>query len=57
MTELGAISTYKLAVQQVQMSIIKNEAEAQQEIVEILNNSDGIKHTPGDRGSLVDVEL
>ena len=57
MTELGAISSYKFAVQQVQMSIIKNEAEMQQQIVEILNNSDGIKRAPGDKGSMVDVEL
>lgn len=57
MTELGSISSYKMAVQQVQMNIIKNEAETQQQIVEILNNSDGIKRTPGDKGSMVDVEL
>ena len=57
MNELGAINSYKIAAQHVQMSIIKNEMEMQQQVVEILNNSDGFKHTPGDRGSLVDVEL
>ncbi len=36
MAELGAISEYALAVQQMQMSLIKNQAEMQQQAVEIL---------------------
>lgn len=36
MSELGAISEYALAVQQMQMSLIKNQVEMQQQAVEIL---------------------
>ena len=36
MSELGAISEYALAVQQMQMSLIKNQVEMQQQAVEVL---------------------
>ena len=36
MAELGAISEYALAVQQMQMSLIKNQVEMQQQAVEVL---------------------
>lgn len=36
MAELGAISEYALAVQQMQMSLMKNQVEMQQQAVEIL---------------------
>ena len=36
MSELGAISQYALAVQQMQMSLMKNQVEMQQQAVEIL---------------------
>ena len=36
MSELGALSSYALAVQNMQMSLIKNQVEMQQQAVEIL---------------------
>ena len=36
MAELGALSSYAWAVQQMQMSLIKNSVEMQQEVIEIL---------------------
>ena len=39
MSDLGAISSYALAMQNVQMSLLKNAVEAQQ-AVEILLNPD-----------------
>ena len=38
MSDLGAISSYALAMQNVQMSLLKNAVEAQQQAVEILLN-------------------
>lgn len=36
MAELGAISSYALAIQQMQVSLIKNAADMQKQAVEIL---------------------
>lgn len=36
MSELGALSSYALAVQNMQMSLIKNQVEMQQQAIEIL---------------------
>lgn len=36
MAELGAISQYALSVQQMQMSLIKNQMDMQQQAIEIL---------------------
>lgn len=40
MSDLGAISSYALAMQNVQMSLLKNAVEAQQQAVEILLSPD-----------------
>ncbi len=40
MSDLGAISSYALAMQSLQMSLIKTNIEAQQQAVEILLNTD-----------------
>lgn len=40
MSDLGAISSYALAMQNVQMSLLKNTVEAQQQAAEILLNPD-----------------
>lgn len=39
-SDLGAISSYALAMQNVQMSLLKNAVEAQRQAVEILLNTD-----------------
>ena len=40
MSDLGAISSYALAMQNVQISLLKNAVEAQQQAVEILLSPD-----------------
>ncbi len=40
MSELGALSSYALSVQQMQMSLIKNAVEMQQEVIEVLLGDD-----------------
>ena len=40
MSELGAISSYALAIQQMQMSLIKNSVEMQQQAIEVLLGED-----------------
>lgn len=40
MSELGAVSSYALAVQEMQMSLIKEQIEAQQQMVEVLLDPD-----------------
>ena len=40
MSDLGAISSYALAMQSLQMSLIKTNIEAQQQAVEIMLNTD-----------------
>lgn len=39
-SDLGAISSYALAMQNIQMSLLKNTVEAQQQAAEILLNPD-----------------
>lgn len=36
MSDLGAISSYALAVQNIQLAAIKNTAEMQQQVIDIL---------------------
>lgn len=36
MSELGALSSYTLAVQQMQMSLIKNSIDMQKQAIEVL---------------------
>lgn len=40
MSELGAVSSYALAVQEMQMSLIKEQIEAQQQMIEVLLDPD-----------------
>ena len=46
MAELGALSSYALSVQQMQMSLIKNSVEMQQEVIEIVLGAARRRVTP-----------
>lgn len=57
MSELGAISSYALAIQQMQLSLIKNSVEMQQKTVEVLLGDDNRAVSPSNVGQNVDVTL
>ncbi len=58
MSELGAISSYALAIQQMQMSLIKNSVEMQQQAIEVLLGEDNRVVSSSDFvGQNVDVSL
>lgn len=40
MSDIGAISSYTLAIQQMQLSLIKNSAEMQHKTIEVLLGED-----------------
>ena len=48
MAELGALSSHVLCTQQIQISAIKNNAEIQQQVVEILLGGDSNTIAPSD---------
>lgn len=58
MSELGAISSYALAIQEMQISLIKNSVEMQQKAVEVLLGDDSRVVSSDDFvGQNVDVSL
>ena len=57
MVEIGAISSYALAMQQLQLNIIKQNAEMQQQVAEILLNPDRMVATSTDKGTAVDFNV
>ncbi len=57
MSELGAISSYTLAIQQMQLSLIKNSVEMQQKTIEVLLGDDNRAVSPSSVGQNVDVTL
>ena len=57
MSELGAISSYALAIQQMQLSLIKNSVEMQQKTVEVLLGDDNRAVSPSNIGQSVDISL
>lgn len=58
MAELGAISSYTLAVQQMQMSLIKNSVDMQKQAIEILlGNNDRSVAPSATNGHNVDVSI
>ena len=58
MSDIGAISSYTLAIQQMQLSLIKNSAEMQQKTIEVLLGDD-TRAVSSDSfvGRTVDIEL
>jgi len=58
MSELGSISSYMLAIKQVQVSLLKNTAEMQQKTIEVLLGDDTNRISANDMvGKNVDVRL
>lgn len=57
MSELGAISSYALAVQNMQMSLIKNQINMQQQAVEILLDSSKNVPTSSNLGQNLDISI
>ena len=46
MSDLGALSSYAFAVQQIQLSILKSNMEAQQQAIEVLLGDDTRRIAP-----------
>ena len=59
MAELGAISQYALSVQQIQMSVIKNQMDMQKQMIEILlgNNEDRSVAPSATHGHNIDISI
>ena len=57
MSELGAISSYALAVQNMQMSLIKNAVEMQQQAVEILLDNNRVVSPSEILGTNIDISV
>lgn len=57
MGEIGAIGSYALAMQQLQLSIIKQNAEMQQQVTEILLNPERMASAASDKGTVVDINI
>ena len=57
MNEIGAIGSYALTLQQLQLSIIKQNAEMQQQVAEILLDSERTAPVSSDKGTTVDINI
>ncbi len=57
MSELGALSSYALAIQQTQMSLIKNSVELQQQAIEVLLETSREVPVSENVGTNVDVSI
>ena len=57
MSELGAISSYALAVQNMQMSLIKNAVEMQQQAVEMLLDNNRVVSPSEILGTNIDISV
>ncbi len=57
MSELGALSSYALSVQQMQLSLIKNSAETQQQLIEVLFEDNRSVPVSSEIGQNVDISI
>lgn len=57
MNALGAISSYMISMQQLQMSIIKQNAEATQQIVEMLSDASRSAPVSENKGTQIDINV
>ncbi len=57
MAEIGSLSSYALAMQQIQLSIIKQNAEMQQQVVEILLDPNRMVSASADKGTNIDFSI
>ena len=57
MDALGAISSYILATQQLQMTMVKQSMEAEQQLAEVLLDASRVVSTSTDKGTQVDISI
>ena len=57
MSEIGSISSYITSMQQLQMSIVKQNAQAEQQLVEILSEATQAVPTSQDKGTQLDINI
>lgn len=57
MSELGALSSYALSIQQMQLSLIKNSAETQQQLIEVLFEDNRSVPVSSEIGQNVDISI
>ena len=57
MSEIGAISSYALAMQKLQLNLIKQAAEAQQQLIETLTDPERMTTISSDKGSHLDINI
>ena len=57
MNALGPIGSYAIAMQQLQMSIIKQSNEATQQVVEMLLDASRFAPTSEDKGTQIDINI
>lgn len=57
MDGIGSISSYALAMQQLQLNIIKQNAEMEQQVVDILFDSNRSAPVSSDKGTNIDISI
>ncbi len=57
MSEIGALGSYALAMQQIQLNIIRQNAEMQQQVAEVLLDTNRTVTASADKGVCVDVSI
>ncbi len=57
MSELGAISSYALTLQQLQLNVIKDNIEMQQKVAEILLDPERMVQPSTEKGTQVDLSI
>ncbi len=57
MNEIGTISSYALAIQQLQLNLIRQTTETQQQTIETLLDPERMIHTSNDKGVQIDINI
>jgi len=57
MNGLGPISSYAVAMQQLQLSLIKQSAETTQQVAEMLLDASRMAPTSEDKGTQIDINV
>ena len=57
MDALGAVSSYILATQQLQMTMVKQSMEAEQQLAEVLLDATRIVSASTDKGTQIDISI
>ena len=57
MGELNTINSYNIAIQQLQLNLIKQTVETQQQLIETLLDPECMIHLSNDKGSYLDINI